>query len=215
MGPTILTVPRVLRPHLRRGRARHGEYLDLRPARPAMALLLRRRHACSICARTWTPWRAAWTPSRPAPASRLPRLHRHVAERCTRSRRNSSSGNRSRASATRIDLKANFDPGTLRDVLACAWARIGGRADPRATCRTPGVAQMLDHFVPVCRLARPTPSPAVLCSSRTCRPSGASGTRWAARARWRKRWRSSPRELGVDLRPDTEVTRLRSSRAAR
>ncbi len=81
-----------------------------------------------------------------------------------------------------IDIRANLNPGTLRDVLslrmhasspAPSGARCAMRASPR--CSTTS-----------CNMSAPRPTARRRCSapSPTCRPPTGSGTRWAAPGRW-------------------------------
>jgi phytoene desaturase len=105
-----------------------------------------------------------------------------------------------------LDLKKNMDLATLRDVLAL---RMGSTVAREIRKRVPDgrVAQMLDHFVQYVG-SSPYNSPAVLCSIANMQtnegvwyPMG--GTRAVPEALTRL-----AEELGVDLRPGVEVTRV-------
>ena len=68
MGPTILTVPARAGAHLPRSRARHARLSRPAPARPAMALLLRRRQRARPAGRRAGDGRTSSSASRPATA---------------------------------------------------------------------------------------------------------------------------------------------------
>ncbi len=68
------------------------------------------------------------------------------------------------------------------------------------------LAQMLDHFTQYVG-SNPYLAPAVLCGIGDMQASEGVWYRKAARARWRKGWRSS-RPMGADLRTDSEVTAI-------
>ena len=176
-----------------------------RPARPAVALLLRRRLGARPASRTSTTMAAdARRASRPArrraPAtatsSRSP-------SGCTRSPSASSSGSRSRASGDMIDLKTNMSASTP---VATCWPADGhdGRGHgAEARARRPRRADARPLH-PVRRLVARRLARRALRHRPHADGRRASGTRWAAPARCRWRWRSWPRELGVEFRPSTE-----------
>lgn len=89
-----------------------------------------------------------------------------------------------------IDMRRNFSAGTLSDVLAL---RMGTTVAGTIRGHVPDarVAQMLDHFGSMWG-PRPTDPRRCCAPSPTCRPARASGTRWAARARCPTRWNASP-----------------------
>jgi phytoene desaturase len=105
-----------------------------------------------------------------------------------------------------FDARATFKPGTLKDVLAM---RMGGTVGGtlRSHIRDPRVAQMLDHYTQYVGSA-PDASPAVLCGIANMQsqegvwyPLGGTGAVPRALARLAG-------ELGVDLRAGTGVRRI-------
>ena len=200
MGPTILTMPRVLR----RIFAEAGRDLERpprpRPPRPAVALLLRRRLGPRPASTTST--HGGRRSTRFAPGRRrrgLRRLPRplRAAARLSDALLLLEVGRA--ASGDMIDFRPNISASTLRDVLACAWAR---RSPARcgSTCPTPRVAQMLDHFTQYVG-SSPTARRRCCAASPTCRPARASGTRGAAPAPCPRRWRSWPRNSASSSAP--------------
>ncbi len=105
-----------------------------------------------------------------------------------------------------MDLKKNMDLATLRDVLSLKMGSTVAREIRRHTS-DPRVAQMLDHFVQYVG-SSPYGSPAVLCSIGHMQTSEGiwypmGGTRAVPVA-----LEQLAEELGVVLRPSTEVTRI-------
>lgn len=105
-----------------------------------------------------------------------------------------------------FDVRATFKPGTLKDVLAM---RMGSTVSGtlRSHIRDPRVAQMLDHYTQYVGSA-PDASPAVLCGIANMQsqegvwyPRGGTGAVPRALARLAA-------ELGVDLRTGTGVRRI-------
>ncbi|MCQ4162302.1 phytoene desaturase family protein [Roseomonas sp. GC11] len=105
-----------------------------------------------------------------------------------------------------LDWKANFQPGTLRDVMALRMGQSVARVI-RGHVPDARLAQMLDHY---CQYVGSSPylAPAVLCgigdmqaSEGVWYPRG--GTRAVAEA-----LASLAASLGADLRPSSEVTGL-------
>ncbi len=103
-----------------------------------------------------------------------------------------------------IDLRANMNPGTLRDVLSLRMhASVAGTI--RGKVRDARLAQMLDHFVQYVG-SSPYGAPAVLCAIAHMQAADGvwypmGGTRAVADA-----LAKLAGELGVDLRPDVDVT---------
>lgn len=105
-----------------------------------------------------------------------------------------------------FDARATFKPGTLKDVLAMRMgSTVGGTL--RAHIRDPRVTQMLDHYTQYVGSA-PDASPAVLCGIANMQsqegvwyPRGGTGAVPRALARLAA-------ELGVDLRAGTGVRRI-------
>ena len=105
-----------------------------------------------------------------------------------------------------LDLKANMNPSTLRDVLSLRMGRsVAGMI--RSYVPDDRVAQMLDHFVQYVG-SSPFASPAVLCSIAHMQvgegvwyPRG--GTRAVVTA-----LHAYGEKLGVEFRPSTDVERL-------
>ena len=105
-----------------------------------------------------------------------------------------------------MDLKKNLDLATLRDVLSL---KMGSTVARQIRRHTPDkrVAQMLDHFVQYVG-SSPYGSPAVLCSIGHMQTSEGiwypmGGTRAVPVA-----LEQLAGELGVELRPSTEITRI-------
>jgi phytoene desaturase len=103
-----------------------------------------------------------------------------------------------------MDLKANFDPGTMRDVLALRMGRTVAKII-RGHVPDARLAQMLDHF---CQYVGSSPylAPAVLCSIGDMQASEGvwypkGGTRAVAEG-----LANLAASLGADLRTGVEVT---------
>ena len=155
-------VPSVLRAHLRRGRPRPRRLARPGPARPAVALLLRRRRHARPARPTSADGRAleAVRPGDAAAGYRrfmraLRAAARHLGpvlllaldrRRC----------------ATRSTLGGGFKPAMLARRHGAAHREHRRRHRPRRSSPTPRVAQMLDHFTQYVGSA-PDASPAVLC----------------------------------------------------
>jgi diapolycopene oxygenase len=111
-----------------------------------------------------------------------------------------------------IDVRANLNPSTLRDVLSLRMgASVAGTI--RSRVKDARLAQMLDHFVQYVG-SSPYGAPAVLCAIAHMQaaegvwyPMG--GTRAVAEA-----LAELARELGVSLRPETDVASLRIENGA-
>ena len=90
-----------------------------------------------------------------------------------------------------IDIKANFNPATLRDVLAL---RMGSTVAGTVRGQGQGRAASPRCSTTSRSMSAPRPTARRRCSaaSPTCRRPRASGTRWAAPAPWPRRWPSSP-----------------------
>lgn len=107
-----------------------------------------------------------------------------------------------------LDLKKNFDLATLRDILSLRiGATVAGTI--RRRVRDGRVAQMLDHFVQYVG-SSPYNSPAVLCGIAHMQTDGGvwypmGGTRAVPQA-----LQTLAGELGVDLRPRTGIRRILS-----
>jgi diapolycopene oxygenase len=105
-----------------------------------------------------------------------------------------------------FDLKSNLNPNTLRDVLSLRMgSSVAGTI--RARVKEPRLAQMLDHFTQYVG-SSPYGSPAVLCAIAHMQTAGGvwypmGGTRAVATALERL-----AAELGCRLRPGEEVTGL-------
>jgi phytoene desaturase len=105
-----------------------------------------------------------------------------------------------------FDLKSNLNPGTLRDVLSLRMgSSVAGTI--RARVKDARLAQMLDHFTQYVG-SSPYGSPAVLCAIAHMQTAGGvwypmGGTRAVATALERL-----AAELGCRLRPGEEVTGL-------
>ena len=113
MGPTILTIPRGARAHLRRSRASDGGRARSAPARSAMALLLRRRLGAGPARGRATATRDTIATFSPGNAERVIATSSSCANGCTTSRSGSSSGSRSRTCATRSTSASRCDLATL------------------------------------------------------------------------------------------------------
>jgi phytoene desaturase len=103
-----------------------------------------------------------------------------------------------------LNLRSNFDPGTMRDVLALRMGRSMAKVI-RGHVPDARLAQMLDHF---CQYVGSNPylAPAVLCSIGDMQVSEGvwypfGGTRAVAEG-----LASLAGELGADLRPGVEIT---------
>jgi phytoene desaturase len=109
-----------------------------------------------------------------------------------------------------FDLKANLNPGTLRDVLSLRMgSSVAGTI--RSRVKDARLAQMLDHFTQYVG-SSPYGSPAVLCSIAHMQTAQGvwypiGGTRAVITALVRL-----ATELGCELRPGEEVTGLRIER---
>ena len=105
-----------------------------------------------------------------------------------------------------IDLRANLNPGTLRDVLSLRMgASVAGTI--RAKVKDERLAQMLDHFVQYVG-SSPYGAPAVLCAIAHMQAAEGvwypvGGTRAVVEALMRL-----ATELGAELKPGIEVRRL-------
>jgi len=111
-----------------------------------------------------------------------------------------------------INLRANLNPSTLRDVLSLRMGfSVAGTI--RSKVKDRRLAQMLDHFVQYVG-SSPYGAPAVLCAIAHMQAADGvwypmGGTRAVAEALTRLAG-----ELGVTLRPGTEVTSLRIENGA-
>ena len=185
MGPTILTLPSVLRRIFGEAGARLDDYLDLvRSTRSGGVSSTTARRSTSRKIRTR--WRRRSTRSRPA---RSGAGYREFLDFCARLHGISErhffwkpiGGLRDM-----IERKASFDPKMLGDVLAMRMGRsVAGTV--RAFTPDPRVAQMIDHFTQYVG-SSPEARPPCCAASRTCRPTKASGIPSAARAPCPKRW---------------------------
>ncbi|HEY8564266.1 MAG TPA: phytoene desaturase family protein [Beijerinckiaceae bacterium] len=105
-----------------------------------------------------------------------------------------------------IDIKANFNPSTMRDVISLRMgASVAGTI--RSKVKDDRLAQMLDHFTQYVG-SNPYASPAVLCSIAHMQAADGvwypmGGTRAVAEALTKL-----ATELGAVLKPGTEVTGL-------
>jgi diapolycopene oxygenase len=105
-----------------------------------------------------------------------------------------------------IDIRANLNPATLRDVLSLRMgASVAGTI--RGKVKEDRLAQMLDHFVQYVG-SSPYGAPAVLCAIAHMQAADGvwypiGGTRAVADALFRL-----GRELGVDFRPGIDVARI-------
>ena len=94
-----------------------------------------------------------------------------------------------------IDLRRNLSAATLADVLSLRMgATVAGTV--RRRVHDARVAQMLDHFTQYVG-SSPYGAPAVLCGSRTCRRRGRLVPEGRHPRRAARRWRAWPSELGV------------------
>jgi phytoene desaturase len=206
MGPTILTMPSVLRRVFAEADRRMEDYLDLVKLDPQWRCffadgttldLLENTDAMAESLDTYAPH------SRPAVGYRRflalsERLHR-VSDRYYFWK--SIGGIRDM-----IDLRAGFSPSILRDVLAMRMGRSVANT-VREFTPDPRVAQMLDHFTQYVG-SSPEGSPAVLCgiahmqtSEGVWYPRG--GTRAVPEALGKL-----AEELGVEVRTNTGVRRI-------
>ena len=121
--------------------------LDLVRARPAVALLLRRRHARSTCVAERR--RDGRRAGRVRPGQRPATGYRDFLDFARGSARHlrtaSSSGSRS-GLCDMFDLRSTFKPATAARRAGHAHGQHGRRRRSGRTCRTPRSAQMLDHF---------------------------------------------------------------------
>ena len=163
MGPTILTVPRVLRriyaeAGRTKPRAAHG------PAGPAVALLLRGRHPESTSWGRWTRWRAPMDTFAPGKGTaRATDASRPCRAPCTTSRERFFFWKPVEDLFDTIDFRADMNPDTLRDVMALRMGRTMAPKVIRGHVPDARLAQMLDHY---CQYVGSSPylAPAVLCS---------------------------------------------------
>ena len=161
MGPTILTVPRVLRRIFAEAGRDMRRGPGPRPARSAVALLLRGRLAARPASQNRTRWRPTSTATRPARGGRATASSSTCPSGCTRSPSASSSGSVGGHRATRSTSRRTFSLRPCRDVLALRMGRtVAGTV--RRHVPDARVAQMLDHFTQYVA-PRPYASPAVLC----------------------------------------------------
>jgi len=204
MGPTILTVPAVLARVFAEAGRRMEDYLDLVRLDPqwrcffedGSALDLRdSEDASAECIRAYSPGSEAGYRDFMAMSRKLDEVsNKFFLWRPVEDIRDT------------LDLKRNMDLATLKDVLAL---RMGTSVAKQVRKRVPDarVAQMLDHFIQYVG-SSPYNAPAVLCSIANMQTEGGvwypmGGTRAVPEALTRL-----AEELGVDLRPGVEVTRV-------
>ena len=206
MGPTILTVPRVLGRVFAEAGRDLADYLDLRRLDPQWGCFFAdgsridlladvAEMGAAMDAFTGQPGTGAGYARFQAKASRL----HDVSERFFFWRAVQDLFDT-------IDVRANMNPDTLRDVLALRMGTsVAGTIRGHVTDAR--LAQMLDHFVQYVG-SSPYGAPAVLCAIAHMQvadgvwyPMG--GTRAVVDALLKLAG-----ELGVSLRPDTEVTGL-------
>ena len=206
MGPTILTLPTVLRRVFEEAGRRLEDYVDLVRLNPQWRCFfddgsvldlvededtMAGRLAADYSARDADGYRAFIALSR--------RLH-EISERFF-------FWHSVEDLADTIDFKADTNLSTLADILAL---RMGQTVAGAVRARVPDarVAQMLDHFVQYVG-SNPYATPAVLCGIAHMQTDGGiwypmGGTRAVPEALTRLAG-----ELGVDLRPGTEIVRIR------
>lgn len=161
MGPTILTLPRVLRRIFDEAGRRLEDYLDLVPLDPQWRCFFEDSSTLDLAAdvarmrRTLEAYSAA-----PGDAERFQqfidyahRLHR-ISEKFYFWKSIGGIGDM-------MDVRGSLSLATLRDVLAMRMGRSVG-STVRAYVRDPRVAQMIDHFTQYVGSC-PDASPAVLC----------------------------------------------------
>ena len=207
MGPTIVTMPSVLRRIFAEAGRRLEDYLELVRLDPQWRCFFEDGSVLNLnqdpdtMAKTLDALRSRHE-FRPA----LPRLHRASADGSTTYRSGFSSTNPSADCATCSISKPSFDPKCSATCSPCAWAaRSPGTV--RAFNPDPRVAQMIDHFTQYVG-SSPYGSPAVLCGIAHMQtdegvwyPIG--GTRAVPVA-----LEKLARELGVEIRTRTKVEKI-------
>ena len=206
MGPTILTVPRVLERVFAEAGRDLADYLDLRRLDPQWGCFFADGSRIDLLADvgamgaamdafTGQPGTGAGYARFQAKASRL----HDVSERFFFWRAVQDLFDT-------IDVRANMNPDTLRDVLALRMgSSVAGTI--RGHVKDARLAQMLDHFVQYVG-SSPYGAPAVLCAIAHMQVADGvwypiGGTRAVVDALLKLAG-----ELGVSLRPDTDVTGL-------
>ena len=171
MGPTILTCRRCCGGSSPRPAATLERRARPRPARPAVALLLRRRLDARPASQTPTRWPARSTPSRPARARRrLPRFLELSRAAARDLRAVLLLAARSARSATCSTSKTAFQPGDAAATCwRCAWA---ARSPARSGSHVPDAAGRPDArpLHPVRRLVARRARRRCSAASPTCRP---------------------------------------------
>jgi phytoene desaturase len=206
MGPTILTMPSVLRRVFAEADRRMEDHLDLVKLDPQWRCFFADGTALDLVEDVE---RMAESLHGSAPVTRAADGYRDFLALSERLHRvsdryyfwKSIGGIRDM-----IDLRAGFSPAILRDVLAMRMGRsVAGTV--RAFIPDPRLAQMLDHFTQYVG-SSPEGSPAVLCgiahmqtSEGVWYPRG--GTRAVPEA-----LAKLAAELAVELRPDTAIRRI-------
>jgi phytoene desaturase len=206
MGPTILTVPRVLERIFAEGGEKLTDWLDLIRLDPQWRCFFGEGDVLDLVENVGEMGRSA------AAFAGKPELAEGYAKFIDFSRHLHGVSERFffwkavESLRDTIDLKANMSPGTLSDVLSLKMGRsVAGMI--RSHVPDDRVAQMLDHFVQYVG-SSPFASPAVLCSIAHMQvgegvwyPRG--GTRAVAKA-----LQAYGEKLGVEFRPNMDVEQI-------
>ena len=162
MGPTILTVPRVLERIFAEAGQRMDDYLDLRRLDPQWRCFFDDGSVLDLHEDVAAMARRARSASRPA-ASAGYRDFIAMSRQAARGVGEVLLLASVEGIARHARPAKNIDLDTLRDVLSLRMGTHGRRARSASGCRDARVAQMLDHFVQYVG-SSPYASPAVLCS---------------------------------------------------
>ncbi len=206
MGPTILTVPRVLERIFAEAGRSMGDYLDLRPLDPQWGCFFADGSRIDLLANVTRMGEAmdefTGKPGTGAAYARFQAKASHLHDVSQRF----FFWRAVQDLFDTVDIKANMNPDTLRDVLALRMGTsVAGTI--RSHVKDARLAQMLDHFVQYVG-SSPYGAPAVLCAIAHMQvadgvwyPMG--GTRAVVEALLKLAG-----ELGVSVRPDSDVAGL-------
>ncbi len=208
MGPTIVTIPSVLRRIFSEAGARMEDYLELVRLDPQWRCFF---EDGSVLDLAQDPARMAQTLDAFAPGTNSGQRYREFidySERLNGISQRQFFYKPIGGLGDMLDWKSSFDPKMLRDVLAMRMGRSVA-STVRAYNPDPRVAQMIDHFTQYVG-SSPYGSPAILCGIAHMQtdegvwyPIG--GTRAVPLA-----LEKLARELGVEFRPGTKIEKILS-----
>ena len=206
MGPTILTIPNVLRRIFSEAGRRIEDYLDLVRLDPQWRCFFTDKTVLDLVSDVEAMHK---TLQKYAPNSASADGYRdfiNLSDRLHKVSDNYFFWKSIGGIADMIDLKAGFSPKILADVMSMRMGRsVAGTV--RKYVPDPRVAQMLDHFTQYVG-SSPDASPAILCSIAHMQTSEGiwfpiGGTRAVPEA-----LAKLAGELGVEMRPDTGVKKI-------